>query len=116
MGDITTSALECGDVERLSKATLNKHSRREDVFRSIIGNDTAFINKHDAVYRTMKDILNPVLDDDYCLSSFLVKVIDKLYSKFSSCRIKCGKRLIEEEHRNIVHKYTGKCNTLFLSS
>ena len=37
-----------GDVERLSKATLNKHSRREYVFRSIVGNDTAFINKHDA--------------------------------------------------------------------
>ena len=74
------------------------------------------IDDERSIRSTMKDILDSVLDDDYCLSSFLVKVIDKLYGKFSSCRIKCGKRLIEEEHRNFVHKYTGECNTLFLSS
>ena len=108
--------LQCCYIQRFTDTILFKHITAEQLIRSGIHLYCSFIYQNNPVNMTVKNILQPVLNNnDSCIFLFM-DLVNQIYRCHTHGRIQCRKRFIKQKDLCMVMQDTCKCHLLLLTT
>ena len=93
--DLDPGISHSGYIQRLTDPILRQKAGGKQFIRMHIRQDLPFIYQNDPVHISPQDILQPVLNDQYCRICLLLDLIDQFDGLFASSRIQIGQRFIK---------------------